>query len=46
MSSLTKLGITFCRKPDGWYWLQHGETYGPYATKLQARLNAIQSQEN
>lgn len=41
MSSSIKLE----HRPDGWYWLQHGEVYGPYATRLQAKLNAIQSQE-
>jgi len=46
MSKWHKLKITFCRKPAAWYWLQHGEAYGPYATKRQAELNAAQSQEN
>ena len=38
-----RIGITLVRHGDGWYWSKGSDTFGPYPTKKQAALCALQS---
>ena len=40
-----KLGIKLAVEANGWYWSDTTGSYGPYLTKMQAALNALETQE-
>lgn len=40
-----KLGIKLHVEHNGWYWTDTTGSYGPYQTKTQAALNALQTKE-
>lgn len=40
-----KLRIKLHVEHNGWYWTDTTGSYGPYLTKMQAALNALQTQE-
>lgn len=41
-----KLGIKLVVEHGGWYWSDTTGSYGPYLTKMQAALNALQTKEH
>lgn len=38
-----RAGISLVKHGDGWYWSKGSDAFGPYATKKQAALCAIQT---
>lgn len=40
-----KLGIKLVVEHNGWYWSDTTGSYGPYLTKMQAALNALETRQ-